>query len=154
VYLQRIKKHPLARVVRSDKTLVSSLEATLLSYIQNRALEEIPVWKMINATIESLRSRIENWIKQTGFGEILDGKSTVGGGSMPEEEMPTVLMTIRVEKPDQFLQILREQDTAVIARIQEGLICLDPRTVMPDQDSILVSCISRSMELYKRRLLL
>jgi L-seryl-tRNA(Ser) seleniumtransferase len=89
---------------------------------------------------------------QTGFGEIQDGMSTIGGGSMPEEEMPTVLMTIRVEKPDLFLQILRAQDTAVIARIQDGLVCFDPRTVMPEQDAILVSCISRSMELYRRRI--
>jgi len=151
MYMQKIKNHPLARVVRSDKALIASLEATLVAYLQNRALEEIPVWKMISATIESLYSRIENWIKQLGCGEMREGRSTIGGGSMPEEEMPTMLMAIRVEKPDLFLQILRAQVPAVIARIQDGLVCFDPRTVLPEQDAILVSCISKSMNLYQKR---
>lgn len=148
-YLKKIKKHPLARAVRADKLLLSGLEATLISYLKNRSIEEIPVWQMIGASIEGLRGRVENWISQTGEGELQEGWSTIGGGSMPEEEIPTCLMTLRVEKPDRLLQILRSQDPPLIARIQDGLVCFDPRTVLPEQDTVLVSSISRSLELYR-----
>jgi L-seryl-tRNA(Ser) seleniumtransferase len=81
----------------------------------------------------------------------MEGRSTIGGGSMPEEEMPTWLMALRVEKPDILMKILREQDPAVIARIQDGLVCFDPRTVLPEQDTILVSSISSSLQLYREK---
>ncbi len=150
-YLQKIKKHPLARAVRSDKTLIASLEATLITYVKNRAVEEIPVWKMVHADLGGLKNRIEYWIENLGYGEIREGKSTLGGGSMPEEEMPTWLLTIRVEKPDLLLKILRSQNPAVVAIIQDGLVCFDPRTVFPEQDLVLVSCISQSLTLYRKR---
>lgn len=151
ICMQKIKKHPLARAVRSDKTLIASLEATLTAYLQDRAVEEIPIWKMVNADLAGLKDRIDNWIGQLGSGEIREGKSTLGGGSMPEEEMPTWLFTIKVEKPDLLLKILRSQDPAVVAIIQDGLVCFDPRTVLPEQDPVLVSCISQSLTLYRKR---
>ena len=150
-YLQKIKKHPLARVVRSDKTLIASLEATLVAYLENRVFDEIPVWKMVHADLDGLRKRVEDWISQLGCGEIREGKSTLGGGSMPEEEMPTLLLTIFVEKPNQLLNILRSQNPAVVAIIKDGLVCFDPRTVFPEQDPVLVSCISQSLNLYRKR---
>jgi L-seryl-tRNA(Ser) seleniumtransferase len=148
-YLKKIKKHPLARVVRADKLLISSLEATLQAYLLNRPLIDIPIWKMISAELDGLRSRVESWIETIGDGTLQEGRSTIGGGSMPEEEMPTWMMTIRVEKPDVFMKLLREQAPAVIARIQDGLVCFDPRTVTPEQDPVLVSSISRSLRLYR-----
>ncbi|BCY18576.1 L-seryl-tRNA(Sec) selenium transferase [Leptolinea sp. HRD-7] len=150
MFLQKIKKHPLARAVRADKTLIASLEATLIAYLKHHAVEEIPVWKMVNADLNGLKTRIEKWIEQLGCGEIVAGKSTLGGGSMPEEEMPTWLLTLSLNKPDHFLNILRAQDTAVAAFIKDGLVCFDPRTVFPEQDPILVSCISKSLSIYKK----
>ena len=150
-YLQKIKKHPLARVVRSDKTLIASLEATLVAYLENRAIDEIPVWKMVHADLDGLKNRIGKWISQIGYGEIREGKSTLGGGSMPEEEMPTWLLTIALEKPDLFLKNLRSQNPAVVAIIKDGLVCFDPRTVLPEQDPVLVSCITQSLKLYRKR---
>ncbi len=151
LYLQKIKKHPLARAVRSDKTLIASLEATLIEYLENRAVDEIPVWKMVHADLDGLKKRIGNWISQLGCGEIRDGMSTLGGGSMPEEEIPTWLLTITVQKPDLFLKILRSQNPAVVAIITDGLVCFDPRTVLPEQDPVLVSSISQSLTLYRKR---
>jgi L-seryl-tRNA(Ser) seleniumtransferase len=150
-YLNKIKKHPLARVVRADKLLISSLEATLQSYLFNRPLDDIPVWKMISAELDGIRNRAETWMHELGDGSLMEGRSTIGGGSMPEEEMPTWLMALRVEKPDILMKILREQDPAVIARIQDGLVCFDPRTVLPEQDTILVSSISSSLQLYREK---
>ncbi|NMB57686.1 MAG: L-seryl-tRNA(Sec) selenium transferase, partial [Chloroflexi bacterium] len=79
MFLQKIKKHPLARAVRADKTLIASLEATLIAYLKHHAVEEIPVWKMVNADLNGLKTRIEKWIEQLGCGEIVAGKSTLGG---------------------------------------------------------------------------
>lgn len=151
VYMDRVKKHPLARVLRADKLLISSLEATLLPYIKGRHLQEIPVWKMISATPEDLKIRVDNWIQQLGEGIAVEGLSTIGGGSMPGEETRTWLLQLNPGKPDVFQEILRQQSIPVIARIQNNSVCFDPRTVFPEQDNDLISTIRNALRIYRQR---
>jgi L-seryl-tRNA(Ser) seleniumtransferase len=84
-FIDRIKKHPLARAVRADKTCLAGITATLLHDLKDEAEREIPIWRMISLTPEELRLRAEAWRDALGQGEILPSESTVGGGSLPEE---------------------------------------------------------------------
>jgi L-seryl-tRNA(Ser) seleniumtransferase len=136
--LDKIKKHPLARAVRADKTCLAGITATLTHYLKDEAEREIPTWKMIATTPQQNRSRVKVWIERLGRGEVLKGESTVGGGSLPGETMPTYLLALDVKSPDKFLKRLREQKPPVIARTENNRILLDPRTVLPEQEGALL----------------
>lgn len=137
--LARIKKHPLARAVRADKLCLAALSATLLHYLKDEAVTEIPVWRMIAASQEEIRQRAMKWQVQLGYGEVIPGLSTVGGGSLPEETLPTFLLALAVPKADHFLARLRQGTPTIIARIEDERVVLDPRTVLAHQDEDLMT---------------
>jgi L-seryl-tRNA(Ser) seleniumtransferase len=133
VLLDKIKKHPLARAVRADKTCLAGLTATLLHYLQDEAEREIPVWKMMSLTLEQIRGRAEAWRGALGQGQIIPAESTVGGGSLPDECLSTFVLALEVKSPDKFLKKLRESHPPVIARTEHAKVLLDPRTVLDDE---------------------
>jgi L-seryl-tRNA(Ser) seleniumtransferase len=136
--LDKIKKHPLARVVRADKACLAGVTATLLHYLKDEAEREIPILKMMSYTLKQIKGRAEAWRRELGKGEIIEGKSTVGGGSLPDETLPTFLLSLSVESPEKFLQLLRAQNPPIIARTANNKILLDPRTVFPEQEGALL----------------
>ena len=101
--IARIKKHPLARAVRADKLCLAALEATLVHYVKGNALETIPVWKMIAMQPEDLQKRAIQWQKELGTGEVIAEFSTIGGGSLPGETLPTFVLAIQVKQIDKAL---------------------------------------------------
>lgn len=139
--VNRIKTHPLARAVRADKTCLAGLGATLLHYLKDQARQEIPIWRMIATPPEQARKRVEQWIHELGQGELLESLSTVGGGSLPGETLPTCVLALRVRSVDKFMQRLRQGQPAVIARADAGQVLLDPRTVLPEQDDSLLAIL-------------
>ena len=132
VLIDRIKKHPLARAVRADKTCLAGITATLLHYLRDEAEREIPIWKMMSLTLDQLKVRAEAWRDAMGRGEVIHAESTVGGGSLPDECVSTYVLTIDVKSPDRFLKELREANPPVIARTENDRVLLDPRTVLDD----------------------
>ncbi len=136
--LDKIKKHPLARAVRADKTCLAGLSATLLHYLKDEAEREIPILKMMSLTLKQVRGRAEAWAKELGRGTVAAGESTVGGGSLPGESIPTFLLELRVESADKFLRALRRNNPPIIARTEKDRILLDPRTVLPEQEGALL----------------
>ena len=139
--IARLRKHPLARAVRADKLCLAALSATLLHYLKDEAVQEIPIWRMIATPQDQLRQRAELWSRRLGGGKTIPGESTVGGGSLPGETLPTHLLALQVTSPKQTLARLRQAHPAVIARTQEDLVVLDPRTVLPEQDEALISAL-------------
>ncbi len=139
--LARIKKHPLARAVRADKTRLSALMATLLHYLKDEAEREIPIWRMISISLEEVRARAEYWKREIGAGEVAASESTVGGGSLPGESFPTWVWSLPVKSPDKFLAHLRQNNPPVISRTENDRILLDPRTVLPEQDAALLAAM-------------
>jgi L-seryl-tRNA(Ser) seleniumtransferase len=136
--IERLRRNPLARAFRPDKLCLAALHATLLHYLQNEAPLHVPVWQMIAASSDALRQRAEVWTQALGYGEIIPGRSTVGGGSLPEETQPTFLLALSLARPDAAAAWLRAQQPPIITRIQEGRLVLDPRTVLPSQEDDLL----------------
>jgi L-seryl-tRNA(Ser) seleniumtransferase len=132
--INRIKKHPLARAVRADKLCLTALTATLLHYLKDEAEREIPVWQMISKTPEQLQARAHHWVEILQQGKVVTGQSTIGGGSLPEETLPTYLMALNTQQPNQFLKQLRSMKPPIIARIENDQVMLDPRTVLTEQE--------------------
>ncbi len=132
--LAKIRKHPLARAVRADKTCLAGLAATLLHYRKGEAEERIPVWKMISKPLTEIQATAEKWKNSLNCGELVAGQSTVGGGSLPGETLPTVLLAFSVRSPQVTLSKLRDLDLPIIARIETDRVVFDPRTVLAVQE--------------------
>jgi L-seryl-tRNA(Ser) seleniumtransferase len=137
-FIDKIKKHPLARAVRADKACLAGISATLLHYLKDEAEREVPIVKMMSLTPQQVKGRVEAWIKELGQGEMVEGESTVGGGSLPDESFPTFLLSLDVESPDKFLKALRLQNPPIIARTANDKVLFDPRTVLPEQEGALL----------------
>lgn len=134
----KIKKHPLARAIRADKLCLAALSATLLHYIKDEAIIKVPIWRMIAEPSDQIHQRAVHWVNILGQGEVIPGQSTVGGGSLPEETLPTFLVALKIPSPNRLLAKLRSTQPAIIARLQDECLVLDPRTVLIEQESILL----------------
>ncbi len=141
----RCKKHPLARAVRADKLCLAALAATLTHYLTEQALVGIPVWRMISRPIAEIEAEAEEWVarlRENGIeAEVIDGRSTVGGGSLPGTDMPSKVVAITHPSVDELAAKLRNGKTPVIGRIQDGRFLIDPRTVLPNQTENLLQSI-------------
>jgi L-seryl-tRNA(Ser) seleniumtransferase len=142
--VERLKRHPLARAVRIDKLNLAALVATFDHYRRGDAVEHIPVWQMIALHPEAIRVRAESWAMQIG-GDVTASESTIGGGSLPGETLPTFTLALDVPRPDEFAAQLRRQPNPVIARIVHRRVLLDPRTVLPGQDNALLQSVSAAL---------
>ncbi|MBC8332603.1 MAG: L-seryl-tRNA(Sec) selenium transferase [Anaerolineae bacterium] len=141
----KLKKHPLARAVRADKLALAALSATLLHYLKDEAESEIPVWRMISASQPELQARAQGWAAHLGRGAVIPGESTVGGGSLPGESLPTSLLALNHPHPDKLMQKLRALPIPIIGRIQDGKAVFDPRTVLPEQEKILLQALQANL---------
>jgi len=137
--IDRIRRHPLMRALRVDKLTYAALEATLEEHAIGRGADVVPVQRMLRMTVEEIGARAESLAHAlTALGwqtRVIDGVSTVGGGSAPGTELPTRLVELTHDgmTADQIEQHLRAQDPPVIARILNDRVVLDLRTVLPEE---------------------
>jgi L-seryl-tRNA(Ser) seleniumtransferase len=139
--IDKIKKHPLARAVRADKTCLAGVNATFIHYLKDEAEREIPIVRMMALTPEQVKVRAEAWRDALGQGDVVESQSAVGGGSLPEESLSTFVLSLEVKSPDKFLKKLREARPSVIARTENDKVLLDPRTVLDEQDAKIISAL-------------
>ncbi|MBP1692408.1 MAG: selA [Chloroflexi bacterium] len=137
----KLKKHPLARALRADKLSLAALSATLLHYLKDEAEREIPIWRILATSPEQIQQRASGWAAALGQGEVISGESTIGGGSLPGETLPTFLFTIPSKNPNQLLNHFRRSYPPIIARVQDDRIAFDPRTVLPEQEPLLLAAL-------------
>ena len=141
--IDRIRRHPLMRALRVDKLTYAALEATLIEYLAGRAPETIPVVRMLTTAVAEVEARaraLADALRATGWqADVIDGFSAVGGGSAPGVELPTKLVALSRagESPDRLDARLRSGSPPIVARIENGCLLLDLRTVLPDQDGII-----------------
>ncbi len=139
-----MRKNPMARALRLDKGTVAALEATLGEYVRGTALESIPTLRMLAATAAEIEERAQAFVsglpeELPAEVEIIDGGSVVGGGSWPLGELPTRLIAVRPrhEEAGKLERRLRSGRLPVIARVEEGRLLLDLRTVAVGEENSL-----------------
>ena len=152
--IARLRKDPFARAVRPEKVILAALAATLGLYRAGRAVAEIPVWRMIAATPERLRQRAEAIVASLASSLAVDEAdrvtiastvATVGGGSLPGESLPSVGLRIGGRAPTALAARLRAGQPTVIARVEQGAVILDLRTVDPADDVGLAGALIRAL---------
>ena len=144
----RMRSNSLFRALRVDKLTYAALEATLLAYVK-RDHDAIPTLRMMRLTkeeigrrAEALAERVKNAKLQV---EIIDGESVVGGGAAPSAVLPTRLLAVSCEgiSADELGARLRGTETPIVARVEDGRVLLDFRTVFPEQDEIIATALAR-----------
>ena len=159
--LARIARHPLARAVRADKATLAGIAATLRHYLRGEELAEIPIWRMIAASPDDLRARAERWraaLAERGIASaVVATRSTVGGGSLPDETQPTWALAFDAASlaatrpgggcpdmtPDALAAALRAGDPPIVARIADDQLLLDPRTIFAEEEETLVGRLAQ-----------
>ncbi len=148
--MEAVRKNPLARVCRLDKATFAGLQQTLTLYEQGVYLERLPIYRMLGTSTSSLESRARQIRRGLDPGayrcRILDGFSLTGGGSAPEETIPTTLLALRPTafSCNELGQRLRRGSRPVVARIEDDRVILDLRTVLPEEDEVLVQSLSQA----------
>lgn len=146
-YISKIRKDPLYRTFRVGKITLSLLQSTLLFYLQGRALQELPVWRMISLSAQEIKKRsrsLARALRKRGIpAQVSQGLSLVGGGSLPGKTMPTYLVSIETERNvDQLDRRLRMSNPAVLGRVKDSQLIFDPRTIEPKFDKKIIELIS------------
>lgn len=154
--IERCRRDPMARVLRADKLTLAALEATLALYRDPaRARAEIPVLRMLTADAASLRGQAEALRARLAAvpglpapPAIRDGFSTPGGGSFPGAELPTTLVTLDPGTlgADSLALRLRLAPRPVIARVQDGRLALDPRTLQAGEETGIAEALAAALE--------
>jgi L-seryl-tRNA(Ser) seleniumtransferase len=148
--IERLRKHSLYRALRADKFRLAALEATLDSYARHATEHELPTHRMIAATYEEIRTRVDNFVEQISRQtsgnvelQIVDGESAIGGGAAPTSRLRTALIAITQSNfsATQSEERLRRHDPPVIARIENDDVVVDLRTVFPTEEAALVNAI-------------
>ncbi len=146
--IDHLKRHPLTRALRVDKVTLAGLQATLLHYLKGEAVKKVPIWAMIAATRQELDARASQWSERLRAAHldasVVDSESTVGGGSLPGETLPTRALALAVASPDAYAERLRQNSPPIIARIEAERLIFDPRTVLPSDESALLDGIERT----------
>ncbi len=142
--VRKAKANPLARAFRPDKFTIAALEATVALYrSRERALTEIPALAMLVTDPKTLELRAKNLAAQTPGSTIQRGGSAVGGGAFPGKTLPSTVVSVEAESPNRMLAELRHNDPPVIARVADGAVIFDVRTIREEELSTLADAVAR-----------
>jgi L-seryl-tRNA(Ser) seleniumtransferase len=144
--IARMRANSLFRALRVDKLTYAALEATLLAYVK-RDHDAIPALRMMRLTQREIGKRAEALAAKVASPklqvEIIDGESVIGGGAAPSAALPTRLIALSCAglSADELSARLRAADTPIVARVEEGRVLLDLRTVFPEQEELVTAAL-------------
>jgi L-seryl-tRNA(Ser) seleniumtransferase len=153
-WIAKVRKSPLARILRVGKLTLAALEATLsLFFDEAVALRQVPTLEMLVrplAEVTQAADRIAAAVRERCRNvqvELLDGASQVGSGSLPTRDIPTRLVALAPAKmtPDDLVATLRRHEPPVVARIQDNRVLVDPRTLLAGDEEVLLAALAAAL---------
>ena len=133
-----------------DKTTIAGIQTNLLHYLKGEAPAKVPIWQMISMTQQETAERATELLRALGPAgrrcALIAGRSMVGGGSLPEESLPTTLVALPGSDAEALARTLRCGQPAILARIVGEKVVLDLRTVLPRQLPALVTRLRDLLE--------
>lgn len=152
-YVDRIRKHPLARALRVGKLTIAALEASLKLFLESREylVENHPLYRMLSKDIGELRRAAEEFLGMLELPKVCSAKaigtdSFVGSGSLPDHAIPSTGVALETPDSEALALKLRMGDPAVASRIEDGLLKLDMRTLQPGEAEVLADLVNRAAE--------
>ena len=141
--IARLRGNPLLRALRVDKMTLAALSATLELHAAPAARARIPIYAMIGATLEDLRARALPYLEALPGAQIVDGIAYLGGGSLPQAQLPSLAIALASEAPDRTARALRRGTPPIVGRIERGRLLFDLRTILPQDDRAVVAALAR-----------
>jgi L-seryl-tRNA(Ser) seleniumtransferase len=147
--IAKIRSNPMFRALRVDKLTYAALEATLIDYVRGNH-DAIPVISMMRLDADEIRLRAEALSKAVGkpptlFAGVIAGESIIGGGTAPTAVLPTFIVALTSEKfsADELMARLRANPVPIVARVEDGRVLIDLRTVFPEQIKLIIEALSK-----------
>ena len=149
----KIRKNPLFRALRVDRIFYAALEATLLAYLRED-FDAIPTLRMMRVNAEDLQHRAEHIVRHLRMSspqveiEVAETRSAIGGGSAPGATLPSWAVTVKIagQSAEKILERLRKCETPIVARVEDGRVLLDLRTVEAEQDGLITAAVESLCE--------
>lgn len=141
--IARLSNNPLLRALRVDKMTLAALAATLQLYRDCSVRENIPIYRMLTASLDELRGRGESYMRAIPGAEIVESDAYVGGGALPQTSIASIAVAISTNNADALAAKLRAATPPIVARIEQGRVLLDLRAIAPNQDATVVAALSR-----------
>ncbi len=134
--------------MRIDKIRLAGMIATLIHYLKGEAEVKIPVWRLISMPLGEIDRRAKKWAQALGnLARVIEGEAMVGGGSLPGGTLPTRLVAIGSRQDHRVAQEwsrrLRQLEVPIIGRVSEDALLLDPRSVLPEEDEIVLNALRK-----------
>jgi L-seryl-tRNA(Ser) seleniumtransferase len=144
--IARIRSNPLFRALRVDKLIYAALEATLLAYVRQDH-DAVPALRMMRLSAGEIGQRahaLALLLRPPFSADVIEGESVIGGGAAPGAKLPTQLlaMTVQGMSADEVASRLRKNDPPIVARVEEGRVLLDLRTVFAEQDAEIAKALN------------
>ena len=140
--IARLRANPLLRALRVDKLTLAALTETLRIWAAPERRNEIPLYAMLSATVDQLRERAVAYAKAIEGAEIIETTAYAGGGSLPQSALPSLGVALRpASGASAAAARLRKSDRPVIARIEDGRLILDMRTIAPSEDAVAIAAL-------------
>jgi L-seryl-tRNA(Ser) seleniumtransferase len=141
--IARLRNNPLLRALRVDKMTLAALAATLKVYREGSARERIPIYRMLAAGIDELRRRAAAYLVAVPGAATIESVAYIGGGALPRARVASIAVAITTEKPDILAARLRHGTPPIVARIDDGCVLLDLRTIAPSEDKVVIAALVR-----------
>jgi L-seryl-tRNA(Ser) seleniumtransferase len=146
-WISAMRRHPLARALRADKLCLAALEATLNSYLDGTAEEDLPTLRMISTPVSEIEQRAA-WLAEALKSSVPDLEVEVapsvarsGGGTLPTYEIPSFAVRLGGTDVEALAGVLRSADPPVIGRVREGRLWLDARTLLPGDGEAVIGAV-------------
>ena len=139
--IARMRNNPLLRALRVGKMTLAALGATLALYREGSLWERVPIYRMVAATTEELRTRARAYLEAVWNATVIESDAYVGGGAMAQSRIPSVAVAVATDSPDRLAATLRAATLPIIARIDHGRVLLDLRTIAPKEDETVIAAL-------------
>ncbi len=159
-HIEKMKEHPLARIMRVDKMTLSALESVFRDYLDmDRSIKNIPILSMITASVDEIKNRALKLAERVGEKngcfdiEVIESKSQIGGGSTPDQYIQSYALSVGGSdiSSDRIERDLRSCDTPIIVRIHKDKVLIDMRTVSEDELDVVAKALITCGRKYSRK---
>jgi L-seryl-tRNA(Ser) seleniumtransferase len=143
--IARVKNNPLLRALRVGKMTIAALAATLRCYRDGSFRQHLPIFRMLSASLDDLRTRADRYRSAAPAVAIVESDAFVGGGSLPQQRVASIAVAIETEEPDRLAALLRNALQPIVGRVAGGRYVLDLRTIAPEEDDTVIAALTKTL---------
>jgi L-seryl-tRNA(Ser) seleniumtransferase len=140
--IARLRTNPLLRALRVDKMTLAALAETLRLHRTPQSRARIPFYRMLAATLDELRTRAGAYLAAVPRARIVESDAYAGGGALPQARIASLAIALPAERPDVVAANLRRAKPAIVARVSDGCVLFDLRTIAPDEDDTVIASLA------------